>query len=87
MSLKQEDEDEDLKAFLAEGLDAFGGVHLDEMPSRQEVWMEMLKKIEAAAPVPDFLRTRMKTNGLFCLRYWTCVVNQLGRGTNALLKH
>ena len=52
-SSKQEEED-DLSAFVEEGISAFGDLNLDNMSSSQELWFYMLSKIEEEAVVPDF---------------------------------
>ena len=53
ISSKQEEEDES-SAFLEEGLGAFGDLNLDDVPSSQELWIEILNKIDEESDVPDF---------------------------------
>ena len=50
MSSKQED---GFEAFLRDGMESFGNLNLDEQPSSQEVWLEMLEEIEAQKPVEN----------------------------------
>ena len=42
-------------AFLADGLEAFEHLNLDENPSSQEMWQEMLEEIEAQHPLENVL--------------------------------
>ena len=46
-------EDGEFDVFLRDGLDSFCDLNLDEQPSSQEVWQEMLEEIRNHKPVEN----------------------------------